>query len=652
MGRKQGRRRSKGSAERAAPAERPARRDWRAAWWLVAPVLAFVAYRGASRVDFVGDARFLIADNAFVKSTSFWWGTLTHDYFWSSSGQIIPYWRPLTKLSWLLEWRWFHAWSGGYAWVNVLWHALGSLGVGLLARKVGLGRTGATLAALAHALHPVAIEPVTLIMARSDVAASTASVWAVVCWREWRERSRVWPWAAAHTLLVTIAVGSKEVAIVLPAVLMVWAALERDFAKERRERLLSLAPATAVALGYYGLRHVILERQAHGLSATALAFDPLRLATGVAWYLRSGFPFRLASGLREVPIAEAESGAGLASTALTLGLALALAIRAARRGQTAFVALGCWALLGLSPVLLTRDIAVPSAPDRFSLADRWLYFSLGPLVVAYVSAGAELWAWMRQRWAARARALEIGGPSLVAVWAAVLLWRSNADRAELASDLAMLDNEDRVFYQQIPEPFRTHWDECRHEQRILVKALMQGRASDAAAEGARSLKRCGEDPDVALYYLDALVQLRRFEDAEPLARRLVESPPKDIRNHGRLAFLAGETLLERGDTSAAAPLLEKAVRLGQATCRSFISLAEAAKARGRVVEAAGHLETAYQCGGRRDASLRVAAATWLVEAGERKRAERALDGIRGLSLTRDQAEQVSALLRALGLTER
>jgi tetratricopeptide (TPR) repeat protein len=215
----------------------------------------------------------------------------------------------------------------------------------------------------------------------------------------------------------------------------------------------------------------------------------------------------------------------------------------------------------------------------------------------------------------------------------------------------MIDNEDRVFYQRIPEQFRTHWDDCRHEQRVLVKALMQGKPSEALENGARASERCPDDADVQLYYLDAMVQLRRFHQAEPLARRLVASPPRDLRNHGRLAYLAGLTFLELGDTSAAKPLIEAAVRLGQASCRAFVALAEAAKRRGRVVEGASHLESAYRCGGGRDASLRVAAATWLLDAKQAERARQVLDGLRGISLTTDQAEQVSALRKALGQSE-
>lgn len=649
-------RRSRGAPGKPPEPAVPARRDpasrWGALTWLVAPLLALVAFRDSSRFEFVGDARFLIADNAFVKSVGAWAETLARDYFWSSSGQIIQYWRPITKLSWLLEWQWFGTWAGGYVWINVLWHAIGSVGVMRLATEVGLRRSVAAVAAVLYVLHPVCIEPVSLIMARSDVVVSAGGIWAVLAWRAWRRAASARARSIAigtHVLALAVALGSKESAVVLPAVMLVWSVLDGDLRGGQRRRLASLLPSALLAIGYFVLRRVILERHAPGLSSTTLALDPLRLATGLAWYLRSSFPLRLDSSVREIPIAEAKSAGIVASTLITLVLLGLAAWWAARRRQAGLGTLLVWAILGVAPVLFTSNIAVPSAPDRYSLADRWLYFSLGPLVVAQVSVAVQLWEWLGRRLGESVlpRLFASVGAASVAAWVVVMLVRSSADRAELASDLALLDNEDRVFYQQIPARFRSGFDECRHEERVLVKALMQGRPADAAERATRARELCPDHPALGLYQLDALVQLRRFEAAEPVARRLLETPPRDVRNHGRLAYLAGVTLLERGDTQAAAPLFESAVRLGHASCRSFIVLAEAAKARKRIVEAAGHLEKAYQCGGGKDPSLRVAAATWLFEAGEAEAARAALSSLQGLALSEDQAAQVGMLSRAL-----
>lgn len=106
-------------------------------------------------------------------------------------------------------------------------------------------------------------------------------------------------------------------------------------------------------------------------------------------------------------------------------------------------------------------------------------------------------------------------------------------------------------------------------------------------------------------------------------------------------------LLERGDTAGAKPLLVKAVSFGYANCQIFVRLAQAAQAKGRIVEAAFDLETAFQCGGSKDASLRVTAAVWLYDAGERDAAHSVLGSMAGLPLSGDQVAQVQSLQQAL-----
>jgi len=85
----------------------------RRGWWLLAPALVLVAYRSVSQNGFVGDADFLIAENHYIQDLAYLWENLRHDYFWSSSGAHIPYWRPITKASWVLEYQLF---QGGNCW--------------------------------------------------------------------------------------------------------------------------------------------------------------------------------------------------------------------------------------------------------------------------------------------------------------------------------------------------------------------------------------------------------------------------------------------------------------------------------------------------------------------------------------------------------
>lgn len=627
---------------------RAQRRGWPALALLVAPLLILVAYRGVSGFELVGDARFLILENRFGHSLDQLVPALTHDYFWSSSGNTIQYWRPWTKLSWLIEWQVFHDFGGGYVWVNVVWHALGSLAVFALGRDLGLSRWVAVACAVLFGLHPVTIEAVSLVMARSDVVAASATVGAVLFWRRfrastgWRRRG----FLLLHLVAALLALGSKESALMLPLVLVVMAALDGDFSRERRRHLVGLLPTIAIAVGYFALRRHFLERQAVGLSATTLGFDPVRIFSCIGFYLRETFPLSLASGLRDLPFSEARSTPFVLKTLATLSVFGGLVAVAARRRDRQLLGSFAWTVLALLPVLLPRDIAVVSGGDRYPLADRWLHHAMAPALLAWVLLAKHASAALSERFQVPHTRLAWVGGLAMAAWACVLLARASSDRAELGSDLGMLENEDRLFYRAIPPEHRSAWDECRHDERMLAKASLERRPSRILELAPAAVARCGT-PEIDAYYLEALYQTRRFDLAEPVARRLAARAPRDVRGHGRIAAVAGLTLLERGHTLEAKPLLEAGVRAGALGCASFVALAEAARRHGRPIEAATHAETAYACGAGRDPSLLVAAATWLAENGERERARAVLARLRGRDLSADQAAQVEAVEREL-----
>src|SRR4051794_14046647 len=111
-----------------------------------------LAYAGSLGYGFVADARFLIQDNRYLDSWTWLRDTLTHDYFWSSSGATIPYWRPLTKLGWLVEARLWGRSAAAFHAVQVAWLLLAVAGVYALARQLGVGRRWAWAAALLFGL--------------------------------------------------------------------------------------------------------------------------------------------------------------------------------------------------------------------------------------------------------------------------------------------------------------------------------------------------------------------------------------------------------------------------------------------------------------------------------------------------------------------
>ncbi|MGB8296332.1 MAG: hypothetical protein WCG85_12970 [Polyangia bacterium] len=282
---------------------------------VVLPVLAvLIAYRESPWFAFISDDVFLIPANPLLRGTGALWQNLTHDYFWSGSGNSIPYWRPVTKGSWVLEFALWGGWSGGFHLDQVAIHLMGVLGVVYFVRRLDGGPVGACVAGLVYGLHPDLIEPTCSVMARSDVAVAAASIWTVVTWLRWTQTGRA-AWAVAHGLGLMLALGSKETAVVLPAVLALWAILgvENSDASPAREpppaasaagrvlwlvrRLRYLVPAVLITAAYFVGRGFVLGPH----QSVPFVFDAARipLVGGQAFF--SVLPFHLDGSAGSVP---------------------------------------------------------------------------------------------------------------------------------------------------------------------------------------------------------------------------------------------------------------------------------------------------------------------------------------------------------------
>jgi hypothetical protein len=350
----------------------------RRGWWLLAPALVLLAYRSVSRNGFVGDADFLIAENHYIQDLAYLWENLRHDYFWSSSGAHIWYWRPITKASWVLEYQLFQGDPGGFALVQLGWQLLAVLGVQILARSLGVARRWSVLAGLLFGLSAVAIEPVSLVMARSDVVCAGATLWAVASWHRWASGGRHL-WASLHLLCVALALGSKETGVIIAPVITLWTLLRRlEAGSSRRERagflreLISVTPSWAFSAVYLAARWQVLRSQSGANFVTSLSADPLRIFASLARYLQNLLPFRLSSTIRNLPHAEAESLGYLLTAALTAASAIALLAWFVRRSNFDALALAAMTLLALAPVLVVGKMAVTGITDKYPRADRWV----------------------------------------------------------------------------------------------------------------------------------------------------------------------------------------------------------------------------------------------------------------------------------------
>ena len=180
-------------------------------------IVAMLVYANSIVNGFVLDDRFVVNDNPLVHQLSGIWRA------W-----IMPYWppqhpagqyRPLTIVSFTIDWvlsggdpRWFHA-------MNVMWHAAASVLVWALLRRM-LSPAGALAGALLFAVHPVHVEAVSNVVGRAELMAATFALATLVA----HSRRH---WSAIPLFLLALA--SKESAIVTLGLAVAWdLVIERD----------------------------------------------------------------------------------------------------------------------------------------------------------------------------------------------------------------------------------------------------------------------------------------------------------------------------------------------------------------------------------------------------------------------------------------
>jgi tetratricopeptide (TPR) repeat protein len=266
--------------EAAHPQPGARRKDWWLGLLLVAATI--LAYQPVWHAGFIWD------DNDYVT-----FNQTLHDLhglrqIWFDPQATQQYY-PLVFTSFWLE---YHAWKLnplGYHVVNVLLHALGSILLWRVLKRLQL--PGAWLAAAIFALHPVNVESVAWIAERKNVLSGVfffAAGWAYLLFVgecEGKRPGRGW-WVAA-LLLFVCALWSKTAACSLPVVLL----LARWWEKGRlgRRDVLPMVPFFIVGL-WLGLQTARLETHHAGASGPefSISFAERCLIAGRALWFYAG----------------------------------------------------------------------------------------------------------------------------------------------------------------------------------------------------------------------------------------------------------------------------------------------------------------------------------------------------------------------------
>ena len=221
-------------------------------------ILAIATYAGTLGHGFALDDGPEVVDNAHVRSLA-GVATVFTTSSWAGAGDAsVPMYRPLTTLSYSLNYALGGLDPFGFHLANVLLHAAVCVLVLLLGLRVGLGLPAATAAAALFAVMPVHVEAVANVAGRKDLLVAAFSIGALLAHARAVRRGGFA--TALAPLLVAGALLSKEAGLVLVGLL---AAHDLIFARaewraHRRRALGLFVSYVAMTLLFVGARHAVL----------------------------------------------------------------------------------------------------------------------------------------------------------------------------------------------------------------------------------------------------------------------------------------------------------------------------------------------------------------------------------------------------------
>lgn len=508
---------------------------------LVAALLAGAAYLPSLRNGFAYDDVVVVQADDRVHSLQHV-GEIFATGYWKDPE--LSLYRPLTTLSFAVDWTlaqdspaWFH-------FTNLLWNALATALVFLLLAEF-FPPAAAFLGAALFAVHPVHVEAVANVVGRAELLAAVFFLAACLLW----VRAPAGRFGVRRTLglvlLFILAILSKEGAVTLPGALLL---LDLATGRLRRggwrgylsDRGLPFLALALVFLTYLGLREAVLGELAPTRLDPALEMTgtpSARILTALqAWpeYVRLlFFPRTLLAdyGPRIIDPATHITGRVLLGVVI-LGATLWFGVLALATGRRRATLALLWFPITIAPV---SNLVVPIG---VVVAERTLY--LPSFALAFAAAGGAAvaaTAGVVAARTARAVAVLVGVLFLVRVETRIPTWKST-------------DSVFLTLVRERPDAFRAQW----HLARMARRGDNRTAARDRYLEALRLWPyRKGLVVEAANY----AAQIGQLGLARQLATRVTRLWPREIRGWRLLAGAA----LDLGDTTAARAALQQGLLL-------------------------------------------------------------------------------------------
>lgn len=189
--------------------------------FLLLAVLIATAYGNALFNKFVWDDNYLIVENPYVKNFKFTPRFFKNDVSYSTMERLFTtaYYRPLSMLSFMVDYRIWRLNPFGYHLTNILLHLINSMLVFLIVSELFRDMRVSLLSVVLFALHPIHVEAVTPVLNRMGIQGAFFVLLALFLFIKYGEKKEK-KYLLSIPVLFFAGLLSKEDTVTLPFVLL------------------------------------------------------------------------------------------------------------------------------------------------------------------------------------------------------------------------------------------------------------------------------------------------------------------------------------------------------------------------------------------------------------------------------------------------
>jgi protein O-mannosyl-transferase len=576
---------------------------------VVAGILAiiFLAYFNSLGGQFVYDDRVQILRNPTILSLANIPSMFTQSvwqFIDPAPGETIgTYYRPLFNILLAVNYNLFGPNVVGWHVVSVLLHLAVTLLVYMIARRWGLARELAAVAALFFGLHPTHSESVAWISGVPDPMAGVFLLLSLLFYERYYRIERASSyWLIASLAMALAAMLSKEVTIMLPALIAAREVFDRSEGEKLSATISRIAgrvvPFVAVAIFYLAARYYVMgfisqadPKAAHVTTLQWLMTIPSVLLTYARLLF---FPFSL-SIIYNNEFVTSAGDVRFWGSALAVAVIVGASIWIARSSAIALRALALL-LLFLLPVMNLKAFN----PEESLLHDRYLYLpSIGFSILLALGLN-----WMGSRFASK----QLLMPAVAVIGLIMFgmtfyqnyMWKDDQAMAAYALNLSpqkpFLHNyagadyslrgelaEAEKYYMQAISLRPNYFDSLSNLGDVYMR---QKRYLEAAQYYQRAVESGAPYSQTNYNLADALVNQKRLAEAEQPLLRTIEIQPSYAEAH----FYLGWLYQQLGKMAQAEPAYLNAILVKPSYPEPRINLATVLSQQGRLKEALDHLE--------------------------------------------------------------